>query len=114
VHHLLGLWALGASPREIENMYQYNTRYQIPIEKPKRALSVTPDLKDLEVFNKCLGSDDYYADFMKFFEEEIDKKGVPGVLREYLLKGDERANDLFYRMYTGNQYVNISLKDQSN
>lgn len=109
MHHLLGLWALGASPEEIENLYQYNTRYQIPIEKPKRALSETPDLSNPSVFSKCLGSDDYYADFMKFFGEEIDRKGVPAVLREYLLKGDERANDIFYRMYTGNLFMKIVL-----
>jgi hypothetical protein len=110
VHHLLGLWALGATSEEIENLYQYNTRYQIPIVKPKRALSETPDMRDPEVFNKCLGSDDYYSDFMKFFEEEIDAKGVPAVIREYLLKGDERANDIFYRMYTGDLYMNMKFE----
>jgi oxidoreductase AflY len=102
VHHLLGLWALGASPEEIENLYQYNIRYQIPIEKPKRQFAESPDLRDAEAFSKCLGSDDYYSDFMRFFEDEIDRKGVPAVLREYLFKGDERANDIFYRMYAGN------------
>ncbi|KAI7974931.1 hypothetical protein EIK77_001684 [Talaromyces pinophilus] len=98
VHHLLGLWALGASPEEIENLYQYNIRYQIPIEKPKRQFAESPDLRDAEAFSKCLGSDDYYSDFMRFFEDEIDRKGVPAVLREYLFKGDERANDIFYRI----------------
>lgn len=107
MHHLLGLWALGASPEEIENLYQYNIRYQIPIEKPKRQFAESPDLRDPEVFSKCLGSDDYYSDFMRFFEDEIDRKGVPAVLREYLFKGDERANDIFYRMYAGNLYLKI-------
>lgn len=102
MHHLLGLWALGASPEEIENLYQYNIRYQIPIEKPKRQFAESPDLRDPEAFSKCLGSDDYYSDFMSFFEDEIDRKGVPTVLLEYLFKGGERANDIFYRMYAGN------------
>jgi oxidoreductase AflY len=88
-------------------LWEYNNRYQIPIEKPERPLSEVPNLKDPEVFKKCLGSDDYYADFMRYFEEEIDAKGVPAVVREYLLKGDERADDIFYRMYTGNSSPHI-------
>jgi hypothetical protein len=86
-------------------MWEYNTPYQAPIEKLERPLSEVSDLKDPEVFIKCLGSDDYYVDFMRFFEEEIDAKGMPVVVREYLLKGDERADDIFYRMYTGIPYI---------
>ncbi|KAJ5698626.1 hypothetical protein N7462_000631 [Penicillium macrosclerotiorum] len=100
VHHLLGLWALGARPEEIQDMWEYNTIYQAPFENAERLVSETPDLKDPEVFAKCLGSDDYYSDFMRFFEGEIDAKGVPAVMREYLLNGDSRAEDIFCRMYT--------------
>ena len=59
------------------------------------------DLKDPVIFDQCLGKDDCYADFLKFFEDEVTEKGVPSVIKEYVLKGDERANDIFSRMYTG-------------
>ena len=97
VHHLLSLWALGASPDEIQDMWEFNKSYQDPIER----VSVDVDLKDPALFDQCLGNDDRYADFLRFFEGEVATKGVPDVIREYLLKGDERANDIFCRMYTG-------------
>ena len=72
-----------------------------PLKKNHAAISRNLDLKDPVLFNQCLGSDDAYADFLRFFENEIAEKGVPDVIREYLLKGDDRANDIFCRMYTG-------------
>jgi hypothetical protein len=82
-------------------MWEFNNSYQTPIERPEAAASGAPDLNDPKVFETCLGNDDCYSDFLKFFENEISEKGVPEVVREYLLKGDERANDIFCRMYTG-------------
>ena len=95
------MWALGATPPEIQDMWDYNTGYQDPLE------SVHPDvaptnigLKDPEAFEKCLGIEKYYVDFLKFFEEEIADKGMEKVVKEYLLQGDDRANDILGRMFT--------------
>ncbi|KAK4147652.1 uncharacterized protein C8A04DRAFT_33805 [Dichotomopilus funicola] len=99
-HHLLAIWALGGSPAEIQDMWDYNAPYQGAIERPRAADSPEPDLKDPVQFEKCLGVDDCYLDFLRFFEGEIAEKGVPAVIHEYLLKGDERADDIFGRMYT--------------
>ncbi|MCJ1436258.1 hypothetical protein MMC27_005636 [Xylographa pallens] len=101
VHHLLALWALGASPGEIQDMWEYNKPYQAPIEGNRTAVSVDLDLKDPVLFDKCLGNNDCYADFLRFFEDEVARKGVPDTVREYILKGYYRANDIFCRMYTG-------------
>lgn len=98
VHHLLALWALGASPKEIRDMWEYNKPYQSVIET---RTAPNPDLKDPKTFNECLAQNDSYADFLRFFEDEISVKGVPSVLREYLLGGDERGNDLLGRMFAG-------------
>lgn len=101
VHHLLALWALGATPNEIQDMWEFNKSYQAPIEKHPNANSMDLDLTNPVIFDQCLGNNDYYVDFLKFFKNEITKRGVPAVIKEYLLKGDERANDIFCRMYTG-------------
>ncbi|KUI67496.1 Oxidoreductase AflY [Cytospora mali] len=98
VHHLLALWALGASPTEIKDMWEYNKPYQSSIEQA--TVPQDPQLKDPKVFDDCLGKNEHYSDFMRFFEGEIAEHGVPSVLKEYLLKGDERADDIFGRMYT--------------
>ena len=82
-------------------MWEFNTRYQTPIRQPEVAASENLDLSDPKVFQDCLGNNDRYTDLLKFFEDETAEKGVPGVLWEYLLKGDERADDIFCRMYTG-------------
>ena len=85
----------------MQDMWEYNIPYQAPIEKNHAAVSRNLDLKDPVLFNQCLGNNDSYADFLRLFEDEITEKGVPDVIREYLLKGDDRANDIFCRMYTG-------------
>lgn len=81
-------------------MWEYNKPYQSPIKAAEDKLP-RPDLKDPKVFDSLLGNNDHYVDFLRFFEYEIANKGVPCVVKEYLLKGDERADDLFGRMFTG-------------
>ena len=108
-HHLLGLWALGATPDEMQYMWNFNVPYQSPLEqRHNAAVSKDVDLKDPELFNKCLGKDEKYADFLRFFEDEVAEKGVQHVIREYVLKGDNRANDIFCRMYTGESNPSIT------
>ena len=83
-------------------MWKYNKTYQSPVEKRHdEAISEHSDLKNPADFNRCLGKDDCYVDFLRFFEDEVTEKGVPAVIKEYLLKGDKRANDIFSRMYPG-------------
>lgn len=82
-------------------MWEYNKSHQSPIVKHSAEASQDLDLKDPEVFEKCLGKDEHYADFLQFFKNEIAEKGVSRVVKEYLLKGDERANDILGRMFTG-------------
>ncbi|KAI0199064.1 hypothetical protein F4808DRAFT_471969 [Astrocystis sublimbata] len=102
VHHLLALWALGASPVEIQDMWDLNQPYQSLMERSDGAVDARRqlNLKESAVFDDCLGRDDHYVDFLKYFKEEIAERDVPSVVREYVLKGDERANDIFCRMYT--------------
>lgn len=96
------MWALGATPEEIQDMWDYNACYQDPMNSgyPEVA-SADRGLKGPDVFEKCLGIDDCYPDFLKFFEEEIETRGMHEVIKEYLLKGDERANDILGRMFAG-------------
>ena len=58
-------------------------------------------LYDPANFHKYLGNERYYHEYLVFFQEEIGKKGVEEVINEYLLKGDERAEDLLVRTYSG-------------
>ena len=99
VHHTLTLWALGATPSEIQAAYDLNKGYQLLT--PHHAASVSVKLKDLDFFNECLGNPKYYGDYLKFFQDEIAERGVQDVVNEYAFKGDERADSVLARMHSG-------------
>lgn len=54
-------------------------------------------------FKKYLGNRKYYQDFLVFFQRQIEEneEGWEGVLKEFLWKGDERADDLLVRTFAG-------------
>lgn len=98
-HHLLAIFALGATPEQLQHAFDINQDYQrkqYPLDKKN-----VEDLSDPKRFNECLGNQKYFRDFEAFFGREIDAKGYEKVVKEYLLQGDERANDLLWRTYAG-------------
>lgn len=99
VHHTLTLWALGATPSEIQAAYDLNKGYQLLT--PHNAASVSVKLQELGFFTECLGNPKFYGDFLKFFQDEIAEKGVQYVVNEYVFKGDERADSVLARMHSG-------------
>ena len=98
-HHLLTLFALNATPKEIQRGYDVNVDYQRPPEPLKE--SVVDNMHDPDRFKKYLGKEQYYHDFLVFFQKEIDAKSWQEVLNEYVLARDEQADDLLARMYAG-------------
>ncbi|KAL2020282.1 hypothetical protein VTK56DRAFT_8606 [Thermocarpiscus australiensis] len=108
-HHLLALWALGASPNEINAMWEYNETYQTSLETDDAKGSPSKDLREAAVFERCLGDNNCYADFLKFFENEVAEKGVPATVREYMFKDDDRANTIFCRMFSDLEHPIITL-----
>lgn len=110
VHHLLAMWSLGATPDEIQDMWDYNKGYQTSIKRPDAIIPADLNLQDQEQFEACLGKDEHYLTFLKFFKAEIAEKGAIPVIRQYVLKGDKRANDIFSRMYTGKSLPHDKLE----
>jgi hypothetical protein len=98
-HHLLTLFALNASPSEIQKGYDTNVSYQRPPEPLKE--SIVDDMHRPGRFRTYLGDEKYYHDFLVFFQKEIDAKGWENVLNEYLFADDDRANDMLSRLYAG-------------
>ncbi|KAK5693616.1 hypothetical protein LTR97_010185 [Elasticomyces elasticus] len=95
-HHLLTIWALRANSNELQHAYDINAGYQRTLGK----LAAT-DMHDAEKFKSYLGKEQYYHDFMVFFQDEIEKTSMPEVVNKYLLAGDERADDLLCRLFAG-------------
>ncbi|PLB51911.1 hypA-like protein [Aspergillus steynii IBT 23096] len=99
VHHILSIFVLGATPEEIRDAYNRNKGYQRPALPADKA--VIQSLYDKEGFKKCLGRDRNYPNFLEFFQQEIEKKGVENVLNEYLFSGDENAESMLARLFGG-------------
>ncbi|KAI1280086.1 HypA protein [Xylaria sp. FL0933] len=96
-HHLLALYGIGASPEHIQMGYDDNANYQ---RAPYKAHpDEVKELKNFEEAKKKLGKEEYYTDFLVFFQNEIEEKGWKEVLNEYLFNGDERSEDMMIRMY---------------
>lgn len=99
VHHILTIWAMNASSGEIQKGYDHNRSYQrspMPTEK-----SIVEELHDPAKFMTYLGPEKHFPDFLVFFKGEIDKMGWEEVLQKYVFASDERAEDMYLRMFGG-------------
>jgi hypothetical protein len=98
-HQVLSIYALGAGPPEIKAAYKRNASYQRPVFPTDT--NVVQAMRDTPKFMQCLGKEENYPNFLAFFQQEIDAKGVGDVLNEYVFKGDERAESMLSRLYAG-------------
>lgn len=96
---MLTIWALGASPETIQLQYEREDKRQRPAFSPNETL--IQSLHDKKEFMKQMYQEEHYPSFLAFFQHEIDQKGVPVVLNEYLFSGDELAESLLSRMFAG-------------
>lgn len=99
VHHILTIYALGASPSEIKAAYDRNKSYQ------RRAMpsdeGVIRSLNDKTKFREALGKEKNYPNFLEFFQREIEQKGAEKVLGEYILAEDDNAENMLARTFGG-------------
>ncbi|KAI1133837.1 hypothetical protein F5Y05DRAFT_400713 [Hypoxylon sp. FL0543] len=106
-HHILSLYGTGASAEHLQKAYDVNVSYQRPVVELHE--KVVQELGDWEAAKKRLGKEQYYTDFLAFFQNEVDKLGWEKVLNEYLFKGDEKSEDMLVRMFAGLLHPLIQL-----
>ncbi|KAB8219477.1 hypothetical protein BDV33DRAFT_231532 [Aspergillus novoparasiticus] len=106
-HHVLTLWALGATPDEMQVAYDFNKPFQLLTYYNDPSVNIK--LRDPEFFRQGLGNFELYGDYVRFFQAEVAAKGVPTVLNEYLFKGDSLAEDLLARLFSGFLHPLINL-----
>ena len=100
MHHLTTLWALGASPDEIQQAYDRNKIYQLPQYHHEANISHKLG-SDPSFYKEHLGQSEFYSDYLHFFQDLIAKRGIQDVVKEYLFEGNEQCTDLLGRMYSG-------------
>ncbi|KAI9926056.1 hypothetical protein MW887_004515 [Aspergillus wentii] len=99
VHFMLTIFALGASPETIQDQYEREDRRQRPCMP--RDEKVIASFTDKTEFMKHMYQEEHYANYLAFFQREIDAKGISDVLNQYLFAGDELAESLLSRMFAG-------------
>jgi hypothetical protein len=99
VHHILTIYALGASPEDIQKQYDENKSYQQPAEPVHQ--DAVNELADPEKRKKYLGKSVYSSDFQIFYQKEIERLGWEAALIEHVFKGDESADDMLVRLFMG-------------
>lgn len=62
---------------------------------------IVENLSNSTTYKKCLGDEDFYTSFLRFFKKEINSKGVPAVLQQYLFAEDFVADDMLVRLFMG-------------
>jgi len=102
VHHLLTLFALGASPEEIQKAYDANKSYQLP--RFPVEVETIEDMSDEAKFRTYLGQEKFFHDYVVFFEKEIEKKGWQAVVNEYVFSRSENAELILTRMFGGTHF----------
>ncbi|RAL01929.1 questin oxidase family protein [Aspergillus ibericus CBS 121593] len=98
-HHILSIWALGASPEQIQAAYDSNKTYQrraLPVDE-----KVVQGLTDAGTFLGYLGKEKHYSNYLAFFQQQIEAKGVEPVLHEYLFSGTEVAERMLVMLFGG-------------
>lgn len=100
-HHLLTIFALGATVPQIQNAYDDNSNYQrpqFPVDKDK-----VESMSDPATFAKYLNNEKYFHDFEIYFRKEIERRNRSwqDMLNEHLLGDSAQAKDLFVRMFAG-------------
>ena len=98
-HHLLAIYALGATEKEIQRAYDVNVDYQRP-QYPLQD-DIVHELGDTRNFMQYLGDEKYYHDYQTFFQRAMHAKGWQAVINEYLFAKDDRAESLLVRMFAG-------------
>lgn len=109
VHHILSLYGTGASAADLQFGYDHNAGYQRPPMPEHERVPVDLREKGPEGWGEYLGKERYYPDFLRFFQEEIERVGWEETLGEYVFKGTEAADDLLVRLFAGFLHPLIQL-----
>ncbi|PLN81049.1 hypothetical protein BDW42DRAFT_201013 [Aspergillus taichungensis] len=107
LHHLLALYAMGATPAQLDKAFLRGTISQKPAAAPNSQR--VRNFGDPSQFLACVGDGRYYNDYCAFFQEEVERNGMAQTAKEYLFKGDERGEEMFRRFFGGYLHSPIHL-----
>ncbi|KAK4204213.1 hypothetical protein QBC40DRAFT_164945 [Triangularia verruculosa] len=95
-HHLLALYGTGADSSQLQSAYDHNASYQRPVLPEHDSVKLTP-----ETLREYYGKEEFYPDFLRFFQEEIARVGWEETVNRYLFEEGEGKEDLMVRLFGG-------------
>ncbi|PYH83795.1 hypothetical protein BO82DRAFT_410970 [Aspergillus uvarum CBS 121591] len=96
-HYLLASLSLGATPTQITRAFEQEKAIQ-RAQFPLKPVNVKR-LADPQFFKECMGNEEFYRDYLIFFQDEIKEKGFGNVLNEYIFSKKENADLMFTRLF---------------
>ncbi|KAM3499988.1 hypothetical protein MY11210_009561, partial [Beauveria gryllotalpidicola] len=105
VHQLLTLYGTGATPEVMQRDYDNNKSYQLKRnEQGEEVQSALRDNYD-EAAKEFFGRGRYYGNFLRFYQEEIEKLGWQKTVLKYLINNEQN----FTRLFSGLLHPYIQL-----
>ncbi|KAK6333753.1 hypothetical protein TWF730_003936 [Orbilia blumenaviensis] len=98
-HHLLAVYALGATADEIQFAYDTNVDTQIPIGDKKPP--VLQDLSNSDDWKKYLAGAENYATFLQYFQDSIGKIGWQEAVKKYIFSEKAIEDGMPERLVSG-------------
>ncbi|OGM39343.1 hypothetical protein ABOM_012045 [Aspergillus bombycis] len=96
-HYMLASYALGAEPEQLSRAWVQEKAFQRPQHTLNEENVVR--MKNTQFFISCLGKEEYYRDFLIFFQQEIGQKGTGAVVNQYVFDRTEVSEALFTRLF---------------
>ncbi|OAA41844.1 hypothetical protein BBO_05203 [Beauveria brongniartii RCEF 3172] len=95
VHQLLTLYGTGATPEDMQRGYDNNISYQL--KRNEQGEEVQCALHDNfdEAAKEFFGRGRYYGNFLRFYQEEIEKLGWQETVLKYLIHNEQNFTRLF-------------------
>ncbi|KAF3206591.1 hypothetical protein TWF679_008635 [Orbilia oligospora] len=98
-HHLLAIYALGATAEELQSAYDTNVKTQIPIGDKKPP--VLRDISNSDDWGKYLADAENYATFLQYFQDSIEKIGWQETIKRYIFSEKAVADGMPERLVAG-------------
>ncbi|RDA85077.1 hypothetical protein CP532_3126 [Ophiocordyceps camponoti-leonardi (nom. inval.)] len=108
-HQLLTLYGTGSSAEALTKAYDQNKAYQLPARKGDVSIADSLSRDWEKEAPKYLGKGDNYADFLLYFQREIEKQGWLAVVERHLFGDSPSCLDFLGRLCAGFYHPLIQL-----
>lgn len=97
-HYILTAWTLAATPTQLDRAFREWLHVQRSRDLSGGKRNIV-DVSTPDAFISCLNKDEFFEDYIRFFDSAVAQKGIAAVLEEYLFSATELSVGLFRRLF---------------